>query len=128
MNYLEQIHSRFKGANFVHLCSPPPISDEDFLKDNWGQYFEKNKGRNFAPADLRMILYNMQSDIYASYAKKLNATFLQPPSSTLDGLGFLAREYWNIDPTHGNTAYGRLVLDQIKELKGDVAWKNVIHI
>jgi len=117
LGYEEQFHARFPGARFIHLCTPPPIADEAFLRENPGQYFAKHMHRGFAPPDMRLRLYRIQSDIYAGFARKLGATFLRPDPAALDANGFLARDYWNIDPTHGNTAYGRLVVGQILALE-----------
>ena len=86
------------------------------MRANPGKSLVKHLHRGFAPPDMRMRLYEIQREIYASYAKKLNATFVQPPVVTLDEHGFLARDFWNIDPTHGNTDYGRHVLNQIEDL------------
>lgn len=107
------IHDRFAGARFLHLCAPPPIADESHLAAHPG-VFGARMHLGFAPRALRLVLHGLQRDIYAARAARLGAEFLDPPAAARDGDGFLRRDYWANDPTHGNADYGRLVLDQIR--------------
>lgn len=69
-----------------------------------------------APADLRLRIWGVQQDLCREQAALLGADFLEPPANALDAQGFLGTDFWTDDPTHGNLAYGRTVLDQIIDL------------
>lgn len=107
------VHDRFAGARFLWLCAPPPIADEAHLRANPG-VFRARMHLGLAPRDLRLALHAMQRDIYAARARAAGAEFLDPPVAARDAAGFLERAFWADDPTHGNAAYGRLVIEQIR--------------
>ena len=130
----EQIHAHFAQARFIQLCAPPPIKDRPspnavaapLLAESrvLGQDgLDQSKiihimAFDAAPPQLRMKVFEVQTDIYAAHAQTLGALFLPPPPEALTPDGFLDRPYWDTDPTHGNAAYGRLVLKQIRVAAG----------
>ena len=67
---------------------------------------------------LRLKIYRIQCEFYARSAKTYGAVFFEPPAEALSPEGFLDPAFREIDPTHGNAAYGRLVIDQIKAVIG----------
>ncbi|WP_343116081.1 hypothetical protein [Ostreiculturibacter nitratireducens] len=113
LSHAEAIHEHFCEARFFYLCAPPPIADETHLARHPG-VFRSRLHMGFAPHDLRVALHRLQRDIYAARAARNGAVFLDPPMQACDAGGFLGRDYWANDPTHGNAAYGRLVVDQIR--------------
>ena len=114
------LHAHYKGVTFVHLSAPPPVGDEDHIRANPGSFAEMLP-MGISPPDLRMALFDLQTDIYAERAAQHGAAFLLPPRAALTDTGFLGPGYVADDPTHGNAAYGRLVLNQIDSLMEKIA-------
>lgn len=112
------IHARFPAARFLHLSSPPPVRQGPVLTEA-----EKAAGGAKAmtqylvfdvnPPPLRLAVFALQNALYADCAARLGADFLPPPQGALTPEGLLADGFWDDDPTHGNAAWGRLMLDQI---------------
>ena len=48
--------------------------------------------------------------------KDLGCPIIDLPD-TVDGDGLLREEYWGLDASHGNVAYGNLVLEQLDRLR-----------
>ena len=65
------------------------------------------------PKELKLQLYNIQSKVLEELATEVNATFIGTTADVLDDEGFLAPDFYNDDPTHGNSAYGAIVLERI---------------
>lgn len=119
-------HEHFPRARFIHLCPPPPVralrpsaastttlAAEVLLR--FQMVFEA------APSsDLRRRIFDVQREIYAANASALGAVFLEPPAEAITPDGLLDDRYWDDDPTHGNAAYGRLVLRRVLELAAEV--------
>jgi hypothetical protein len=114
------LHSHYAGVPFVHLSAPAPVGDEDHIRANPGSFAEVLH-MGISPPDLRMALFDLQTDIFAERAAQHGAAFLLPPREALTDTGFLGPGYVADDPTHGNAAYGRLVLNQIDALMEEMA-------
>ena len=69
--------------------------------------------RGPAPADLRLALYALQSEVLRDLAREHDAVFVEPPGHLFDRVGFLRPEFANADPTHGNATYGREMVNEI---------------
>lgn len=116
--WTDAIHARFPKARFIHICAPPPVLALPPLPDPAERRADQNvmmyfMGFDASPPLLRMKIFDVQTDIYAELAARHGAVFLAPPAMARMAGGFLDPAYWDNDPTHGNTAYGRLVIDQI---------------
>jgi len=109
------IRRHYSDATLTYLCPPPPIGDETHLRANPG-VFAEFLHLGFAPRELRLALYRIQVEVMMGYAHKQGACFLPPPPATVDVHGFLMRDFYNNDPTHGNGSYGALVLQQLIDL------------
>ncbi|MDO9527137.1 MAG: hypothetical protein Q7J57_16620 [Gemmobacter sp.] len=99
---------------------PPPAGDADHIRKHPGAFAEKI-ALGVSPDALRIQLYRLQSDVYREHATALDARFLPCPSAARDERGFLAAQYWNADPTHGNAGYGALVLRDLRAAIGETA-------
>jgi hypothetical protein len=98
----------------THICSPPPfraLVEGRVLP----AIFEANLHLGITPASIRKKLYDMHSDIARANAAELGIGFLEVPQGCTDADGFLLDKYCNREPTHGNTRYGALVINQILE-------------
>jgi hypothetical protein len=114
LRWLGDLAPLFAGKRF-HLCAPPPIASEERIKSFPGA-FKTRLPQGVTPARIRAKLYRLQSDIFRARCSELQMDCLLPPMSASDTDGFLKKECWSRDPTHGNVAYGRLVLQQIKDV------------
>lgn len=104
-----------QARRVVVLNPPPPVADTDHILKHPGIF--KDKIRNgIAPLPLRRALYDILSEVHQDIARQHGFDYLPAPSESFSEAGGLRSEYCNLDPTHGNAAYGTLVLAQIKSL------------
>ena len=119
LQHLATIKAHFPDATIHHICSPPPIYDEEHILKYPG-VFRPRLHQGITPAALRLTFYNLHCEVYQEHCAKLSVNFIAPPSEAIDENGFLGSNFVNTDPTHGNTQYGALVLNQImKTLEQD---------
>lgn len=114
---LTALYEAFPGAKRAYLNPPPPIGDWEHIKHHPGAFAGKIQCGP-APDALRIALYRIQTDCFRSLAEKNGAMFIEPDPSTITPEGFLAKGYFNRDPTHGNAAYGKLMLKKVIDEAG----------
>ncbi len=114
----EQIHRHWPEAFIIHVCSPPPPMDVSSVYDRPG-LFKANLENGIAPPELRLTVWQVQSELYRALAQRLGGAFLGPVEDAMDSSGFLRPDYASTDPTHANTAYGHKVLDKILSIQGE---------
>ena len=122
-NWTRIIHDYFPKARFIYLSgTPPPLDlppvnpDQPATQNTLMAHFVN---ADIAPSPLRMKIFDVQTDVYTRWATAFGAVFLEPPAAALTQDGFLDAPFWATgDPTHGNAAYGRLVIEQIKAVIG----------
>jgi hypothetical protein len=105
-------------ARSLCLCSPGPKADADFILRAGDGFFRSMgiESAGVSPAALRLRLWRLEQEALARFCAAQGLPCLScPPGTTEDG-GFLRREFWSSDSTHGNAAYGQRVIDQL------VAW------
>ncbi len=117
------IHAYFSDAVFIHISAPPPNLSFR-ADDNQGKLRERyvrefSQGFEAVPPLLRLTIYQLQCEIYMGFAAAFGAVFLKPPAAALSPQGFLDTAFRDDDPTHGNSAYGRLVIEQIKAIASE---------
>ncbi|MFD2204630.1 hypothetical protein [Kiloniella antarctica] len=99
-----------------HIESPPPIScDQHILKYLASNLAPTTSNKKLSSKTLRLKLWKAHSNVFREYCRKYGITFIPAPVSTMDSDGFLKPEGYFEDPTHGNTWYGRKVLEDILE-------------
>ena len=114
-----QLFAIFPNALRLMLNAPPPVADFEHIRKNPGAFAERiDQGP--APAELRLHLYHLQSDVYREIALEQRAKFIEPPGHLFDETGFLAPQFVNDDPTHGNAEYGGEMLTEIQAAMGGV--------
>lgn len=109
------LHSIYKSAPDairMYLNPPPPISDFSHIQKYPGPFLDKLE-LGPAPNELKMQLYKIQSNVLRNLSDKENATFIDVEPVLLDPEGFLDSKYFDEDPTHGNAAYGKVMLEKI---------------
>ena len=112
----ENIVRHFEGVPTFHLAPPPPVADLEGVRRRPG-VFRKHLHLGFAPPELRRKLYDIEVSNLARLCERLGIVMIPAPVEAFDADGLLKAELCERDPTHGNTAYGHLVLDQIAALE-----------
>jgi hypothetical protein len=103
----------------LQVASPPVWGDERKVSD-WDPGFIQPTDQ-FGSRYLRRKIYRVHSDIVREYCAARGIEVIDPPAETMDGEGFLKREFCS-DLVHGNLAYGQRlaekILRRVAELKG----------
>ncbi|AGW15252.1 hypothetical protein [Megalodesulfovibrio gigas] len=101
---------------FVHMESPPPIPDHDFIVSTLDPTFkERAKTTGITSAILRYKLWRCNSHVYADHCRQENIRFVETPACVKDAQGFLLKEGWK-NATHGNEWYGAKIMEHIEAL------------
>ena len=100
----------------IHVESPPPIGDNDFVLAHLEQYFlDQTSTPKVAPRELRYKLWRLHSKVVLEAATASKVKFLPAPSACIDSEGFLTREAYGTDSTHAGAAYGIHVLKELEK-------------
>ena len=99
------------------LNPPPPVADFEHIRNHPGGFADRIE-QGPAPEELRLLLYELQTEVYRNLARENGAAFVVPPRRLQTASGFLARTYVNDDPTHGNASYGIEMLSEIWNAMG----------
>jgi hypothetical protein len=103
---------RMFDVPIMHLCSPPPFLHLDG-DSALPTAFRDKAHLGITPPSIRMKLHALLTEIAQEHMKSAGIGFLPVPAKSVDEAGYLRREFWTRDPTHGNESYGGLVLEQI---------------
>jgi len=111
---------RIKAAatcEVLHLMPPPPKEDVQHVLANPESAFALAGIHELgvSPAKLRMKFWKIQMQALANLTDEMGLALLPPPPAAVTAAGFLDRPYYADDATHGNSAYGALIIDQIIE-------------
>lgn len=103
------------GCEVVHLIPPPPKEDSEHIMRRHETDFAKSgiAEKGISSAVLRKKVWQTQVAALRSICSEFDVVLLDPPTGTLDERGYLGREYYADDATHGNTKYGERVLRQL---------------
>lgn len=109
----------FNGARFYHVHSPPPVlqvaqaADPNRLTPAQRDTLMLLSTTPSSP-ELRLAIYRAEAEIALGMFRDRFVGDVPPPTAALEPPGYLRPEFaLEGDPTHGNCAYGRLVLDDI---------------
>lgn len=109
---LKLLADHFKRSKIIHIASPPPCGDEEHIRAYPGVFRPKMQ-YGISPPPLRRKIYDVHTKIYRDECARLGIGYLEAPAAAVDERGMMKREFWCMDPTHGNALYGALVLEQI---------------
>lgn len=101
---------------FTCVAPPPPFAGIDDTA-NLPRAFLPHLAKGIAPASVRRKLYTVQIQLLEAHCRKEGITFLPAPAVAQDDAGFLLRNCWRDDPTHGNARYGAAVIEQMRDLQ-----------
>jgi len=114
------IYEEFPGSARFHFPPPPPIANWEHIKNNPGMFGEKlhlGGGNN----EIKRAVYEIQLNAFDELYQGLSAKRIYIPQTLTSEDGFLLEEYYSDNPTHGNKAYGSVMLEaivkQTKEIK-----------
>lgn len=102
---------------FTYMAPPPPFAEIDD-KANLPRAFIPHLEKGIAPATLRQKLYELQISLMKAHCRTEGIAFMPAPRKARDSSGYLLRQCWDNDPTHGNARYGAAVIRQMKGMKG----------
>jgi hypothetical protein len=103
-------------ARVVHIIPPPPKGDNEFIQQHHESVFA-NEGiaaRGVSSPALRLKFWSLQTRVLEDLCRESGIEMMMPPATARDKAGFLARDYYAEDATHGNWQYGELVLREIE--------------
>ena len=103
-------------AKVVHLMTPPPKGDNDYIKSKISRYRDKVLGvHDINSTTLRLKLWQLEMQALRDVCEDYGIDIAPPPEHAIDAAGFLRVDYYGGDATHANTKYGKLVLSQLEK-------------
>ncbi len=100
----------------LYILEPPPPVPEDHIHNYPGVFIDKIKECGVSPLSLRYKFWRVNSSILKDFCTENQFGFIQVPSGCLNKEGSLVDKALNQDPTHGNSWYGRKIIDQIARI------------
>lgn len=94
---------------------PPPVSDDWMQAWLARRPLETTEGVGLPGRFLRFKLWRVASQLFREEAESVGATFVERPGEAVDDEGFMRDELVR-NMTHGNEAYGELLLQQARSL------------
>lgn len=112
---LTMIRARHPGLRIVHVAPPPPQGNEGRMRDTPEVFGDLIARHGLMPLSIRLKYYGVYVDLFRRHLAPLGIDCLGPPPESLDEHGAL-RDVLTLGCTHGNQAYGALVLQQLRQL------------
>jgi hypothetical protein len=104
------------AGRFLHLESPPPVRDGAFITERAEAAFRERAGTAGIAAagpGLRWRMWRLSAQLLRRAVEELGCLYLPAPAAARDADGFLDLDF-AADPTHGNEAYGELLIRAIE--------------
>jgi len=112
---LAMMRGKLPGVRIVHVMAPPPIESEAHIRQAPEVFREKIEKTGVTPLSVRLKYYRLAERMLAESLAALDVTLLAAPDQARSPSGAIRDDY-AYGATHGNEAYGRLVLDQMRAL------------
>lgn len=112
---LTMIRARHAQLPIVHVAPPPPQANEAKMRATPEVFGGLIAQRGLMPLSIRLKYYGLYVELLRRQLAPLGITVLGAPPASLDVDGAL-RDDLTLGCTHGNEAYGALVLQQLREL------------
>lgn len=112
---LTMIRVRHPALRIVHVAPPPPQANEARMRDTPEVFGDLIARHGLMPISIRLKYYGLYLDLLRRHLAPLRIECLGPPPASLDDQGAL-QDALTLGCTHGNEAYGALVLQQLREL------------
>lgn len=100
---------------FLQIESPPPVRDAAYIARQAEQAFRDRAQGEIAAAGegVRWRMWRLSSRLLREAVEAMGSRYLPAPAEARDGEGFLRLDF-AADPTHGNLAYGALLIRAIE--------------
>ncbi len=96
----------------VAVAPPPPLPRKRVLecpKEFLG-FFDLRKLNDDR---IRRKMWLSQLSLMEEISREQHIIFSEPPAEALDTNGMLAQKFWGKDASHGNDAYGKMMISHI---------------
>ena len=110
---LAMMRSKLPGVRIAHLMAPPPIESEAHIRQAPEVFREKIEKTGVTPLSIRLKYYRLAERMLGESLKAFGIALLTSPAAAASPSGAI-RDDFAYGATHGNDAYGRLVLDQMR--------------
>ncbi len=112
---LTMIRARHPGLRIVHVAPPPPQANEASMRDAPEVFGDLIARVGVMPLSIRLKYYGLYRELFQRHLAPLRIECLGPPAGSQDAQGAL-RDGLAQGCTHGNEAYGAMVLEQLRAL------------
>ncbi len=110
--FVTRLAKTSKARNYL-LSIPPIIGDQDFMIRGLDVYRGlKVEERGVTPAKIRAKMWRLEMSCMEELAPSYGCAFIPVPPSSIGRDGYLLPDLYQ-NPTHANTKYGAMVLDQL---------------
>ena len=99
---------------FFHILVQPPLEEDALALDMTPFSRASVPVFDVSPAALRLKVYLVTCSITQAWCAERQIPILPPPDKAVNERGYLKPEF-ALNTTHGNQAYGELVLEQIRK-------------
>lgn len=106
------------GCPAYYFSPPPPIFSEAYIKAHPSKLDRLLDRYKVSPAPFRLKVWWLNRMLIEELIEANGGIFIDLPPTVFDDHGFLAEEFRNQDPTHGNALYGREILQAFLEVLG----------
>jgi len=109
------------SARVVHIIPPPPKGDNDFIQRYHESLFanEGISANGVSSPALRMKFWRLQTRVLEDVCGEMGVEIMMPPAASRDSDGFLIKNCYARDATHGNPDYGELILKEVQSRYGE---------
>lgn len=119
--YVEHLKSESPGTPLWLIPPPPPIASDSHILENACNLGPIIKTTGVSPATLRLKVWLVNLDVLAEIAKDSGVRLVDLPQDVFDDEGYLHAQLLDRDPTHGNPAYGQILLRHLHRLHQEEA-------
>ncbi|MCE3270650.1 MAG: hypothetical protein K0S57_1047 [Ramlibacter sp.] len=112
LKFVAGLHSR------VVLIPPPPPVESDHIRAHPGKMREKLAGQGVSAPQVRIAAWKHQLMLLRSEAAQVGIEVLDLPAEVFSDTGLLRPQFSSDDPSHGNAAFGALVVSQVMARPG----------
>ena len=117
---LTSLHTRFRRRP-LYVIEPPAPSPREHVVRHPAGFAELIARHGPSPDSLRYKFWRLHTQLLREFCGQTGMTLVPVPPQSVDEQGMLRAQYCRDDPSHGNLAYGALVIRQLRALNEAVA-------
>lgn len=100
-----------EGLPIFQVECPAPIPSEAHIIKYAGHFEDKISEFGVTPSHLRYKLWRLFCQLTQEYCSANKIEYVPLPELVMDDSGFLREEFWQVDPSHGNTRFGKVIME-----------------